>query len=78
MCNAYIHHWLPPFYTAISDLTLAGGHKVSTVEQTCLLLRFGRKVYALKALFTVLRLSCQILRFLAAVSIWIIYDWFVW
>ena len=34
----------------------------------CLLLRFGRKVYALKALFTLLRLSCQILRFWAAVS----------
>ena len=36
--------------------------------QTCLLLRFGRKVYALKALFTLLRLRCQILRFLAAVT----------
>ena len=31
-------------------------------------LRFGRKVYALKALFTLLRLRCQILRFLAAVT----------
>ena len=40
----------------------------STQEQTCLLLRFGRKVYALKALFTLLRLRCQILRFLAAVT----------
>ena len=38
------------------------------VVQTCLLLRFWRKVYALKALFTLLRLSCQILRFSAAVS----------
>ena len=36
--------------------------------QTCLLLRFGRKVYALKALFTLLRLRCQILRFLVAVT----------
>ena len=36
--------------------------------QTCLLLRFWRKVYALKALFTLLRLSCQILCFSAAVS----------
>ena len=38
------------------------------VCQTCLLLRFWRKMYALKALFTLLRSSCQILRFLAAVS----------
>ena len=36
--------------------------------QTCLLLRFWCKMYALKALFTLLRASCQILRFLAAVS----------
>ena len=36
--------------------------------RTCLLLRFWRKVYALKALFTLLRLSSQILRFSAAVS----------
>ena len=36
--------------------------------QTCLLLRFWCKMYALKALFTLLRSSCQILRFLAAVS----------
>ena len=38
------------------------------MSQTCLLLRFWRKVYALKAVFTLLRLSCQILRFSAAVS----------
>ena len=37
-------------------------------QQTCLLLRFWRKVYALKALFTLLRLSCQILRFSVAVT----------
>ena len=41
---------------------------ISSHSQTCLLLRFWRKVYALKALFTLLRLSFQILRFSAAVS----------
>ena len=38
------------------------------VCQICLLLRFWRKMYALEALFTLLLSSCQILRFLAAVS----------
>ena len=46
--------------------------------QTCLLLRFRHKVYALKALFTLLRLSCQILRFWwPSLRLWINYDRFV-
>ena len=40
----------------------------SGLYQTCLLLRFGHKMYALEALFTLLRLTCQILRFLVAGS----------
>ena len=58
-------------YCLLSSLCVREGEGERGRErewQTCLLLRFGRKMYALEALFTLLRLTCQILRFLVAGS----------
>ena len=73
---------MPEFYCSVYWLWAVSGKKTFYLGiyqqtdfllwvgslQTCLLLRFWCKVYALKALFTLLRLSCHSVRFSAAVS----------